>query len=137
MRRTATRQTACKEEWRQGTPLLWKMQNLSDFLVQCDSTPLHFGVFFFKIAFVYLFLESGGGRDKDRERMRKRFIDWLPLGHPQPGTQPTTQACPDWELNPGPFGLQASAQSIKPHQAGQHHFFFIFRGLGEWRLKPY
>ena len=27
--------------------------------------------------------------------------------------------CPDWELNQQPFGLQAGAQSIEPHQPGQ------------------
>ena len=40
--------------------------------------------------FIYLFLERGEGREKERERN----VDvWLTLAHPQLGTQPTTQAC--------------------------------------------
>ena len=39
--------------------------------------------------FVYLFLERGEGREKERERN----IDWLPLACPQQGTWPATQAC--------------------------------------------
>ena len=29
---------------------------------------------------------------------------------------------PGWELNPRPFGFQASAQSTEPHQPGQGNF---------------
>ena len=32
--------------------------------------------------------------------------------------------CPDWELNWQPFGLQASAQFIEPHQPGLKHIHF-------------
>ena len=39
---------------------------------------------------MYLFLERGGVREKDRER---NINVWLPLVHPQLGTWPTTQAC--------------------------------------------
>ena len=40
--------------------------------------------------FVYLFLEGGEGREKERERN----IDvWLPLTWPPLGTWPATQAC--------------------------------------------
>ena len=42
------------------------------------------------------------------------------LSHASPATWPATQACaPDWELNQQSFGLQASAQSIEPHQPGR------------------
>ena len=37
---------------------------------------------------VYVFLERGEGREKERERN----ISWLPLAHPQPGTWAATQA---------------------------------------------
>ena len=39
--------------------------------------------------FIYLFLERGGGWEKERERN----INWLPLIPPQLGTWPITQAC--------------------------------------------
>ena len=40
--------------------------------------------------FMYLFLERGGGREKERER---NINVWLLLSHPPLGTWPTTQAC--------------------------------------------
>ena len=45
---------------------------------------------FFKILFIYLFLERGEGKEKERER---NISVWLPLTCPPPGTWPTTQAC--------------------------------------------
>ena len=42
----------------------------------------------FKKDFICLFLETGEGREEDRERN----IYWLPLTHLQLGTWPTTQA---------------------------------------------
>ena len=43
----------------------------------------------------YLFLERGERWEKEREKniMCKRNSNWLPLSHPQLGTQPATQAC--------------------------------------------
>ena len=40
--------------------------------------------------FIYLFLEKGEVREKDRER---NINVWLPLMYPQLGIQPATQAC--------------------------------------------
>ena len=69
--------------------------------------------FLLKIFFIYLFLDRGGGREKERERN----IDvWSPLTHPLLGTCPASQACAltgNW-----PFGLQASTQSTELHQPG-------------------
>ena len=45
--------------------------------------------FFFNL-FVYLFLERGEGREKERER---NISVWLPLTCPLLGTWPATQAC--------------------------------------------
>ena len=47
--------------------------------------------FFFNNFFkVYLFLEKGEGKEKERER---NINEWLPLRHPELGTRPATQAC--------------------------------------------
>ena len=72
--------------------------------------------------FIYLFLERGEGREKERER----YINvWLPLAHPLLGTWPTTQAmCPDWELNQRPF---VSAQSTEPHQSGLNIILCVYK----------
>ena len=52
--------------------------------------------YFFK-DLIYLFLERGGGREKERET---NINVWLPLVCPILGTWPETQACArDWELN--------------------------------------
>ena len=45
---------------------------------------------FFKKYFIYLFLERGEGREKERER---NINVWLPLVRPLRGTWPSTQAC--------------------------------------------
>ena len=47
-------------------------------------------LYFFK-DFIYLFLERGEGREKERE---KNINVLLPLACPQLGTWPVTQACP-------------------------------------------
>ena len=49
--------------------------------------------------------------------MFERFMDGLPLAHPQPGTWPTTEAmCPDQESNQRPFSSEGT-QSTEPHQS--------------------
>ena len=70
---------------------------------------------FFK-DFIYLFLETGERKDKERER---NISVWLPFICPLLETWPSTQAWAlDWESNQRPFGLQASTQSTEPHQPG-------------------
>ena len=58
-----------------------------------------FFLLFFK-GFIYLFLERGEGREKERER---NICVWLPLTWPPLGSWPTTQACAltgSWAGNP-------------------------------------
>ena len=71
-------------------------------------------LFFFKI-FIYLFLESGEGREKEREKYQ-----CVVASHVAPTRDLARKPgmCPDWESNWRPFGLQASAQSTEPHQPG-------------------
>ena len=45
-----------------------------------------------KKEFIYLFLERGERREKERERNIDVPEKWLPLSSPQPGTWPSTQA---------------------------------------------
>ena len=67
--------------------------------------------------FIYLFLERGEGREKEREiKIELREISCL--SH-TPNWGPGLQAIPDWELNQQPFGLQPGTQSTEPHQPGQ------------------
>ena len=58
-------------------------------LPQTLEPPTNCSNFFFK-DFIYLFLERGEEREKERER---NIIVWLPLTCPLWGTWPTTQAC--------------------------------------------
>ena len=43
--------------------------------------------------FIYLLLERGGGREKEKHQGARDTSDRLPLTCPQLGTWPTTQAC--------------------------------------------
>ena len=67
--------------------------------------------------FNYLFLERWQGRENERERninvqsVASRTLPTGDLDH-------NSGMCPDWESNQQPFGSQASAQSIGPHQPG-------------------
>ena len=71
----------------------------------------------FQKYFIYLFLERGEGKEKERKR---NINVWLPLTYPLLKTWPATQVCAlDWKLNLWPFGLQACAQSTELHQPGQ------------------
>ena len=78
----------------------------------CPS--LHLSIF--KKESIYLSLERGNGREKERER---NINVWLSLVHPPTGNLAhTPDMCPDWESNQRPFGLHAGAQSTEPHQLG-------------------
>ena len=46
--------------------------------------------YFFCKDFIYLLLERGVGREKERER---NINVWLPVAHPLLGTWPAAQAC--------------------------------------------
>ena len=54
------------------------------------TSPWTFHVFLFSLDFIYLFLERGEQREKEREG---NINVWLPLTCPVLGTWPTTQAC--------------------------------------------
>ena len=43
---------------------------------------------------------------------------WLPLVPPTGDLAHNPDTCPDWESNQWPFALQASVQSMEPHQPG-------------------
>ena len=66
--------------------------------------------------FIYLFLEKGKRREKERERN----IDvWLPLARPQLGTWPATQACAlTGNQTSDLLACSAGTQSTEPHQPG-------------------
>ena len=68
---------------------------------------------------MYLFLERGIGREKERERN----IDQLPLIYPQLGTWPATQASALTSNQTGDLSLQADAQSTELYQPGQCKVF--------------
>ena len=71
---------------------------------------------FFKKNFTYLFiLDSGEGREKEREKHQYVVAScMLPTGDlaRNPGI------CPNCKLNQWPFGPLACAQSTEPHQPG-------------------
>ena len=48
---------------------------------------------------------------------------------PAGGLAHNPSMCPDWELNPRPFGLQDGTQSTEPHQPGLLHFFLKKKAL--------
>ena len=57
-------------------------------IYECITQNYHFGNF--KKYLINLFLEWGGGKEKDWER---NINVWFPLARPLLGTWPTTQAC--------------------------------------------
>ena len=79
----------------------------------------------FKKDFIYLFLERGEGKEKEKER---KINMWLSLTCPLLVTWPATQACALTghmrESNQRPFGSQAGTQSSEPYQPGQKNIFF-------------
>ena len=84
-------------------------------------------MFYFFKGFIYLFLERGEGREKERERnIDVQEIHWSVAFHMPPTGDPNPGMCPDWESNQQPFGLQAGTQSTEPHQPGLFKRCLIF-----------
>ena len=78
-------------------------------------------LFFFFKDFIYLFVERGEGRKKERER---NINVWLPLTHHLLGTWPATQACAVtgyWTSNPLVHRLALNPLS---HISQVHSSFF-------------
>ena len=69
------------------------------------------------LRFIYLFLERGEGREKERE---KNVHVQLVASHTPPTGDLACNPgmCPDWKLNQQPFVSLASTQSTEPHQPG-------------------
>ena len=83
----------------------------------------------FNFCNVYLFLERGEGREKERERnidVWEKHPSFASHTSPNwgPGLQPRLVR-PDWELNQLPLGSQASAQSTEPYQPGHFKFKYM------------
>ena len=78
--------------------------------------------FIFKIfyLFIYLFVERGEGRK--REKHRYVVTTCMP---PTGDLARNPGMCPDWESNWQPFGSQAHTQSTELHQPGP----FLFKGF--------
>ena len=83
-----------------------------------------FHFLFFK-DFIYLFLETGEGREKEKKR---NINVWLPLMWPPLGTWPSTQTCALTENQTGNPLDRSCAQSTELRQPGQV-FSFSFLGL--------
>ena len=64
---------------------------------------------------MYLFLESGEGREKEGEKYECVVTSCTP---PTEGPAHNPGMCSDWELNWWPFGSQSGTQSTEPHQPG-------------------
>ena len=83
-------------------------------------------VFFFSFFIsIYLFLERG--EEKEKERKRNIHV-WLPPMHPPLGTQPTTQACaPTGNWTSNPLGCRPELNPLSHTSQG----FFFFKSVLE------
>ena len=73
-------------------------------------------LFFFKILFIYL--ERGEGREKERERNISRYTD---IRAPTGGLARNPGMCPYQKSNWWPFGSQPVPQSTDQHQPGENY----------------
>ena len=69
-------------------------------------------VFLYYKALIYLFLESGEGREKEEGEKHQCVV--APLMPPTGDMAHNPSMCPDWDLNQQSFGLRASTQSTEP-----------------------
>ena len=74
----------------------------------------------------YLFLQSGEGTEKERER---NINVWLPLMHPSPGTWPATQACALTRSQTGNPLVCRPALNPPSHTSQGSSHIFIFKTL--------
>ena len=75
----------------------------------------------FKKNFIYLFLERGEGREKERERSINvgEILQLVAFHMPPTGNLAHNPGmCPAWESPRRPSGLQVGTQSTEPHQPG-------------------
>ena len=81
----------------------------------------------FKEDFIYLFLEREEGSEKEGKKFLCVRNIGLVASHvpPNEGLAHNPGMCPDWELNPRPFGSQAGTQSTEPHQPGLKVFLLM------------
>ena len=77
---------------------------------------------FLKNIFNLFVARGGGGEEEKHQYVVASFM--LPTGD----MDCNPAFCPDWKLNWQPFGLQAGAQSIEPHQPGLFVFFTLKNG---------
>ena len=78
-------------------------------------------IYFFK-DFIYLFSRE---RRKKGEREGEKHWSVASCMPPTGDLAGNPGMFPDWELNWQPLGLQASAQSNEPHQAGHNNIFKV------------
>ena len=81
---------------------------------------------FFLKDFIYLFLERGKRREKERERnidLREKHQSVASRRPPAGDLAHNPGMCPDWESNQRPFSSQAGTQSTEPQQPGLTQLF--------------
>ena len=89
--------------------------------IHLDIFFLYFKVFFIFKDFIYLFLERGKGREKERERNINAWIihqSGASCTSPPGDLAHNPGMCPNWDLNLRPFSSQASTQCTEAHQPG-------------------
>ena len=72
--------------------------------------------------YIYIFIFRERGREREREGEKHQCV--VASRTPPTGDLACNpDMCPDWESNQQPFGSQAHAQSIEPHQPGLVYIF--------------
>ena len=84
--------------------------------LQMYKMPLNCSLFLKKSLFIYFQRKGKRGR---REKHQRVVASHVP---PTGGLAHIPGMCPDQELNQRPFGSQAGAQSMEPHQPGPELF---------------
>ena len=95
--------------------------------------------------FIYLFLERGEGREKERGRnidMQEKHQSAASCTPPTGDLAYDPGICPDRELNQQPFSLWDDTQPTEPHQSGSFASFseapimmMLLKGKSTWSLR--